>query len=133
MTERIYDNNAYISEFKAEIISCEKNGKTFEVQLNKTAFFPEGGGQPGDKGKIGNANVLDTIERNGEIIHICDSEVSGEVNCELNWDLRFSNMQQHSGEHIFSGLVNRYFGYDNLGNSSSSHKKNERICQNLLS
>ncbi len=115
MTERIYDNNAYISEFKAEIISCKNNGKTFEVQLDKTAFFPEGGGQPGDKGKIGNANVLDTIERNGEIIHICDSEVSGEVNCELNWDLRFSNMQQHSGEHIFSGFTHKLTGYDNVG------------------
>lgn len=115
MTERIYDNNAYISEFKAEIISCEKSGKTFEVQLNKTAFFPEGGGQLGDKGKIGNANVLDTIERNGEIIHICDSEVSGEVNCELNWDLRFSNMQQHSGEHIFSGFTHKLTGFDNVG------------------
>lgn len=115
MTERIYDNNAYISEFKAEIISCVSNGKNFEVQLNKTAFFPEGGGQPGDKGKIGNANVLDTIERNGEIIHICDSEVSGEVNCELNWDLRFSNMQQHSGEHIFSGFTHKLTGFDNVG------------------
>ncbi len=115
MTEKLYYKDGYIRTFSANVISCEKNGKNFEVILDKTAFFPEGGGQPGDRGYIGEAKVIDTKEKNGTEIHICDREVSGECECGIDWDFRFLNMQQHSGEHIFSGFVHQLTGFDNVG------------------
>ncbi len=115
MTERLYYKDQYIKEFEAEVISCAEGKNGFEVVLDKSAFFPEGGGQPGDKGIIGGAKVLDTVERGGEVIHICDAPVSGSVKCALDFDLRFSNMQQHSGEHVFSGVLHSMCGFDNVG------------------
>ncbi len=116
MTERLYYKDQYIKEFTAQVLSCnEKNGK-FEVVLDKSAFFPEGGGQPGDKGFIGDAQVLDTIEKDGEVYHICDKAVVlGNADCKLDFDYRFTNMQQHSGEHIFSGVIHAMCGCDNVG------------------
>lgn len=115
MTERLYYKDQYIKEFEAEVISCAEGKNGFEVVLDKSAFFPEGGGQPGDKGIIGGAKVLDTVERGGEVIHICDAPVLGSVKCALDFDLRFSNMQQHSGEHVFSGVLHSMCGFDNVG------------------
>lgn len=115
MTEKLYYKDQYIKEFTAKVISCEKKDKNYEVILDKSAFFPEGGGQPGDRGLIGEAKVLDTQEKNGEQIHICDKEVSGECECRLDWDNRFLNMQQHSGEHILSGFLHLMTGFDNVG------------------
>lgn len=116
MTERLYYKDQYIKEFTAQVLSCtEKNGK-FEVILDKSAFFPEGGGQPGDKGFIGDAQVLDTVEKDGEVYHICDKAVTvGNADCKLDFDYRFTNMQQHSGEHIFSGVIHAMCGCDNVG------------------
>lgn len=115
MTEKLYYKDQYIKEFTANVLSCVKNGDKYEVVLDKTAFFPEGGGQPGDRGKIGGAEVLDTVEKGGKIIHICDGEVGGEADCEIDWDFRFLNMQQHTGEHIFSGIMHSATGFDNVG------------------
>ena len=115
MTEKLYRLDTYIKEFSADVLSCRQDGKKFEVILDRTAFFPEGGGQPGDRGYIGEAKVLDTVEKDGEITHICDREVSGKCECRLDWDFRFGNMQQHTGEHIFSGFIHRITGLDNVG------------------
>jgi len=116
MAERLYYQNQYLKEFEANVISCAENNGVYEVILDKTAFFPEGGGQPGDKGFIGTAEVVDTLEKSGEVIHICSSPVEvGAAECRLDFDLRFSNMQQHSGEHVFSGVVHSVKGYDNVG------------------
>ena len=115
MTEKLYYKDQYIKKFTAKVLSCVKNGDKYEVVLDKTAFFPEGGGQPGDRGKIGGAKVLDTVEKGGKIIHICDGEVGGEADCEIDWDFRFLNMQQHTGEHIFSGIMHSATGFDNVG------------------
>lgn len=115
MTERLYYKDQYIKEFEAQVISCAEGKNGFEVILNKTAFFPEGGGQPGDRGFIGDAKVLDTVEKGEDVIHICDCAVDGTVNCALDFDLRFSNMQQHTGEHIFSGIQHSICGFDNVG------------------
>ena len=115
MTEKLFYKDQYIRRFKASVISCEGGGKNFEVILDKTAFYPEGGGQPGDRGFIGGAKVTDTVEKNGEIIHICAGAVSGEVECEIDWDFRFLNMQRHTGEHIFSGILHSLTGFDNVG------------------
>ena len=115
MTERLYYKDQYIKEFEAEVVSCVEGERGFEVILDKTAFFPEGGGQPGDRGVIAGANVTDTVENGDEVIHICDAPVSGTVRCALDFDRRFSNMQQHSGEHVFSGVLHGMCGFDNVG------------------
>lgn len=115
MTARIYYEDQYVKEFSADVIECEFDGKYYNTILDRTAFFPEGGGQPGDRGSIGESHVINTIEKDGNVIHICDKEVNGTCACALDWDYRFNNMQQHSGEHIFSGFLNQLTGYDNVG------------------
>lgn len=123
MTEKLYYENQYLKEFEARVVSCEKSGENFAVELDKTAFFPEGGGQPGDRGRIADAVVSDTREEDGRIIHICDKKLKiGEnADCALDFDFRFTNMQQHSGEHIFSGFVHSVCGYDNVGFHMGEH------------
>ena len=117
-TERLYYKDSYIKEFDASVLSCEKqdNG-AFTVELDATAFFPEGGGQTSDTGVIGSVNVLDVQEKDGRILHYVDKEIDvGEnVHCTLDFETRFRKMQNHSGEHIVSGTVHRLFGLDNVG------------------
>lgn len=117
MTEKLYENNAYLRKFDAEVVSCTAAGKDWEVTLDKTAFYPEGGGQPCDLGTLGDAAVLDVQIRGGEIVHRCDRplEAGSRVRGEIDWDRRFDLMQQHSGEHLVSGLIHAKYGYDNVG------------------
>lgn len=123
MTEKLFYENQYLKEFEASVVSCEKNGENYAVELDRTAFFAEGGGQPGDRGRISDAKVIDTKEKDGRIFHICDKALAeGErVECALDFDFRFINMQQHSGEHIFSGFVHSVCGYDNVGFHMGEH------------
>lgn len=116
MNELFY-RDEYAREFDAEVISCQKGKKGYEVALSDTAFYPEGGGQPADRGTLGQVNVLDVKRRNGEILHIADAplEPGMTVHGVLDWERRFDHMQQHSGEHILSGVVHAQFGYDNVG------------------
>ena len=116
-TQRLYYQDSFIKEFKAKAISCEKRDGFYAVMLDKTAFFPEGGGQKSDSGFIGSVRVFEVLEENGEIIHKTKEpvEVAQEYTCKIDWDLRFSRMQNHSGEHIVSGLVHEKYGYDNVG------------------
>ncbi len=117
MTVKLYDQDAYIKEFAAKVLSCEETDGGYKVVLDKTAFFPEGGGQPADIGMLGDVNVLDVQEENGEIYHKTDAPlpVGKETAGKINWDLRFSRMQSHAGEHIIAGTVHNLFGYDNVG------------------
>lgn len=117
MTEKLYDKDSHIKEFSATVLSCEKSGENYAVTLNKTAFFPEGGGQESDRGNIGGAAVLDVQIIDNEIIHFTDAplEVGNEYDCRLNWERRFRNMQNHSGEHIVSGLTHKLYGLNNVG------------------
>ena len=89
----------------------------YEVILDQTAFYPEGGGQPSDIGTLGESVVKEVHEKNGELLHYTDRalEPGTEVQGKINWDRRFDLMQQHSGEHIVSGLIHEAFGYDNVG------------------
>ena len=116
-TEKLYYYDSYINEFSAVILSCDACTDGFFVNLDKTAFFPEGGGQKADNGYIGDAFVKDVQEKNGQILHLVDKELSvgTEYNCKLDWQQRFYRMQNHSGEHIVSGIVNSLYGYDNVG------------------
>ena len=118
MTEKLFYKDSHLSEFEAEVVSCcpGENG-LFEVELDRTAFFPEGGGQYADTGLLGEAKVLDVQEESGRIIHFTDAplETGSRVKGSLDWEERFMKMQQHTGEHIVSGLVHSRFGYRNVG------------------
>lgn len=121
MTQKLYYENQYIKEFTATVISCTEGKRGFEVILDKTAFFPEGGGQPGDTGFIGTSEVIDTVESGEDVVHICKEAVSGEVECRLDFEKRFSNMQEHTGEHIFSGIIHSICSCDNVGFHMGEH------------
>ena len=117
MTEKLYDIDSHLKEFEATVLSCkEKDGKYFVV-LDRTAFFPEGGGQKSDRGYIGNSKVLDVQIIKNEIYHITENpiEVDSMVLCTLDWERRFDFMQQHSGEHIVSGVAHSLYGCENVG------------------
>ncbi len=117
MTIKLYENDSYIKNFEATVISCEECKNGYEVVLDKTAFFPEGGGQQADKGTINGYEVLDVQIKDEIITHTVKEKLSvGEtVNCEIDWDTRFARMQSHTGEHLVSGIIHSLFGYDNLG------------------
>ena len=115
--ERLYEADPYIREFDARVMACEQVKDQYRILLDRTAFFPEGGGQPGDRGMIGEACIKDTHEKDGMIWHYSDRmlNVGSEVHGKIDWDFRFSNMQNHAGEHIVSGLIHGKYGYDNVG------------------
>lgn len=117
MTEKLFYEDSHMITFSAVVMLCEKVGDYYEAVLDRTAFFPEGGGQYADTGMIADAEVLDVQERQGIIYHKVTKplEVGKTVEGRIYWDERFSKMQQHSGEHIVSGLIHNTFGYDNVG------------------
>ncbi len=115
---KLYYEDSYIESFETTVISCEQADDRFEVVLSETAFFPEGGGQYADTGMLDDSvNVLDVRERDGVIYHITDGplEVGRTVTGRINFEERFDKMQQHTAEHIVSGIVNSVFGYNNVG------------------
>ena len=116
-TEKLFYENVYCKTFQAKVLSCAAGKHGFDVVLDKTAFYPEGGGQPGDAGYLADVRVTDTHEANGEIVHYCERalDVGSAVEGRIDWMRRLSLMQLHSGEHILSGIVHRRFGYDNVG------------------
>ncbi len=108
----------FIPEFLATVTACEENKNgTYDVTLENTRFFFEGGGQPADNGTIGDVHVLDVQEKEGKIIHVCDAPVKvGEAyNCKIDKKRRQDLTEQHSGEHILSGLICRKFNANNVG------------------
>lgn len=116
-TTKLFYENSHLAEFSARVLSCEPSKHGFDVVLDRTAFYPEGGGQPGDTGFLAGVRVTDTHERDGEVVHYCEKPlpVGGTVEGRLDYDRRFEFMQLHSGEHILSGLIHRKFGYENVG------------------
>ena len=116
-TRKFYYEDCHMSRFTAQVLSCEPAEKGYAVILDATAFYPEGGGQAGDTGHLNGIRVLDTREQGEAVVHICEQPlVVGEsVEGILDYDRRFDLMQQHSGEHIVSGIINRRFGYHNVG------------------
>ncbi len=116
-TRKIFYEDSHCQRFTARVLSCAETAKGYEITLDATAFYPEGGGQAADTGTLGAARVLDTRERGEEIIHLCDSPLPGgaEVAGQIDWEPRFTRMQQHSGEHIVSGILHRCYGVNNTG------------------
>ena len=117
MTEKLFYEDSHMITFSAVVKACEKVGDYYEAVLDRTAFFPEGGGQYADTGVIDGVKVFDAQEKDGIIYHKTEGplEVGKQVQGTIDWEERFSKMQQHSGEHIVSGLVHKAFGYDNVG------------------
>ena len=117
-TKKLYYDDPFLREFTAKVLSCEEtaDGK-YAVVLDRTAFYPEGGGQGADHGTMGLVHVLDVHEKDGVITHLCDGafEPGETVRGALDWARRFDHMQQHSGEHICSGLICERFHCDNVG------------------
>lgn len=117
MTEKLFYENSYIQSFEAEVLACEKQEDYYEIVLDKTAFFPEGGGQSADRGFLNGIPVSDAREKNGIVYHITSQPIhpGTPVSGEIDFKERFSKMQQHTGEHIISGIVHRRFGWHNVG------------------
>lgn len=117
MTEKLYEQDAFLTKFEGTVLSCVQGKKGFDVVLDRTAFYPEGGGQPWDTGTLGGVRVLEVHSREGEIVHTCGRplEAGSTVTGEIDWDRRFDLMQQHSGEHIVSGLAHALWGCENVG------------------
>ena len=116
-TRRLFDEDSRLTSFTAVVQSCEADGKLYRIRLDQTAFFPEEGGQSCDCGKLGGETVVRVLEDAGVITHWLAAPLTPgtEVSGEIDWEKRFSDMQQHTGEHIVSGLVHDIFGYDNVG------------------
>lgn len=116
-TRKLYYEDCMLAHFIAGVLSCEAVAGGYEVTLDATAFYPEGGGQACDIGTLGSARVLDVQERGKTVVHLCDKAltVGDTVEGAIDWDRRFDLMQQHTGEHIISGIVHRRYGYHNTG------------------
>lgn len=116
-TKKLFYQDVMLREFTAEVLSCEETKGGYTVVLDQTAFYPEGGGQGADHGTLGAANVLDVHEKAGVITHLCDKPLSAgtSVAGAIDWARRFDHMQQHSGEHICSGIICERYGCDNVG------------------
>ena len=116
-TRKLYYEDSHQAEFSATVVGCGQTDKGWEILLDATCFYPEGGGQACDLGILGNAHVLDVQERGETVVHLCDAPLSvgSTVTGRIDWERRFDLMQQHSGEHILSGLIHAKFGYHNVG------------------
>lgn len=117
MTEKLYYQDSHMKTFAAQVTSCEQTDKGWEVTLDATAFYPLGGGQAADTGTLGGVRVLDTQERGEDIVHLCDGQLTVGENVEgtIDYQARFLRMQQHSGEHIVSGIIHRRWDWHNVG------------------
>ncbi len=122
-TEKLYYQDSHIREFSAKVLSCTPGEGGFAVILDATAFYPEGGGQACDLGTLADAKVLYVHEDGETVVHLCDRAlpVGQTVHGAIDWARRFDLMQQHTGEHIVSGIIHRYFGYHNTGFHVGEH------------
>lgn len=116
MTQKLFDEGE-LFEFEATVLSCEQGKKCYEVTLDRSAFFPEGGGQAGDVGTLGGVKVIDTQEKGGVVYHKTDKplEVGAKVKGVVDKAVRLRRMQNHSGEHLIMGFIHARFGYENVG------------------
>lgn len=116
-TEKLYYEDPHLAVFQGEVLSCQAVKRGWEILLDATAFYPEGGGQAADTGYLAGVRVLDTRERDGEVVHLCDGPlaVGSSVEGQIDYEKRFPRMQQHTGEHIVSGIIHRRWGLHNTG------------------
>lgn len=127
-TERLYNDNPYLMEFGAKIIEILPYENKYGIVLDRTAFYPEGGGQPYDTGYLDDISVLQVIDKNGEILHIVDRQPQGkEVKGLIDWSRRFDLMQQHTGQHILSACFEKLLN----GSTDSFHMGKEIVSMEI--
>lgn len=116
-TEKLFETDSHLRRCRARVRECSPDGDRWAVVLDRTVFFPEGGGQSADTGTIDGIRVADTLERDGSILHMAEAPVEPgrEVDAEIDWEVRLDHMQQHSGEHMLSYAVWKLFGVGNIG------------------
>lgn len=113
-TERLYYHDSYLSDFAASIVDRSADGR--RICLDRTAFYPASGGQPHDLGWIAHSAVLEVLEEGERIVHVTETPVDGpQVLCRIDWARRFDHMQQHSGQHVLSGVLVELFGTNTVG------------------
>ena len=117
MTERLYYDNAYLTEFDGTVLACEARGGHYEVLLDRSAFYPTSGGQPFDTGRLADAKVLDVNVADGEVWHTVDRPLKAgdSVHGTIDWPRRFDHMQQHAGDHMIAGALHRLMGGVTIG------------------
>src|SRR5256714_2721072 len=124
MTERLYLQDSYLTRFTARVVSVADVGGRSAAILDRSAFYPEGGGQPADRGTLGGAAVVDVQEREGAVLHVLDRALQpGEVEGLVDWQRRFDHMQQHHGQHLLSAAFERV-----LEAPTTSFHLGERTC-----
>ncbi len=108
MTERLYYRDSYLRQFAAHAVECSGDGST--VYLDRTAFYPTSGGQPFDLGSIAGVPVREVVDEGGRIAHLLAAPLAaGPVECSIDWARRFDHMQQHTGQHLLSAVVEELF------------------------
>ena len=117
MTEKLYYKDAYMKDFTAKVVAVSESCGKYLTELDRTAFFPNEGGQYADKGNIDGFKVYDVIENDGVIYHLLEEklQIGKTVSCRIDFDDRYDKMQNHTGEHIVSGIIHKLFGLDNVG------------------
>ncbi len=117
MTEKLYYKDAYMKDFTAKVVAVSESCGKYLTELDRTAFFPNEGGQYADKGDIDGFKVYDVIENDGVIYHLLEEklQIGKTVSCRIDFDDRYDKMQNHTGEHIVSGIIHKLFGLDNVG------------------
>ena len=117
LTDRLFYKDSMIQNFEAQVMECRQGKNRFEIRLDRTAFYPEGGGQPYDIGKLGETEVFEVQEKDDEIWHYTKEAIpeGTRVKGQIDWARRWDLMQQHSGEHIVSGMIHSRYGYNNVG------------------
>ena len=116
-TKKLYYEDPHLQTFSATVTSCREDKDGFWITLDATAFYPEGGGQPCDMGTINDIPVINVQEKDGQVQHLCKEAITPgtAITGNICWARRFDLMQQHSGEHILSGIVHKRYGYHNVG------------------
>jgi len=108
VTERLYYQDCYLREFRAHVVEAADDGR--RVYLDRTAFYPTSGGQPFDTGTLGGANVVEVVDEEERVAHVLDAPITaGEIDGRVNWARRFDHMQQHSGQHLLSAVLEELF------------------------
>jgi alanyl-tRNA synthetase len=139
MTRRLYHDNAYLTSFEARILDVISSDKGYELILNQTAFYPEAGGQPSDRGILGGAEVLDVFERDDIIVHLVSSgefKTNDKIKGEIDFERRIENMRRHTGQHILSRAFVEIAEADtvsaNLGENCSIEISSENMDDKIL-
>lgn len=116
-TQKLFYEDCHMRSFSAQVTACTPAEGGYAVELDRTAFYPEGGGQACDTGSLGGVKVLSVREKEGRILHLCEEaiEPGQTVTGMIDWDRRFDQMQQHAGEHMVSGIIHARHGYHNVG------------------